>query len=320
MSQDFVYFISCIWFDEIYCFVDQICVMMNFVNLVCGEQWQDNLCNVVMMIDNCFNVLVDWDNLIGDCYLVELQIILVEMWIGDDVVFLLIEILQLIVLDCKIGSRIVGIVGNNFLFYVWDYDFSIVLLQYNVGQGGFIVFEGFGDLYGNLFKCFLNLVVFCENFYKLLVICFSVFSSWIYQWIDNCYLVLGVEYWQDVFFLIDCYFEKMGLWVCYFMFKGSVVFLVFYVLGDLFNDYLVLELIGMIVMMEMFQWIYCFEIYNVNFVVGVVYWFSLMYQDYLLMCIIYDCEECGWLVVQQGKFVQDYFIIFYCDILDRWFV
>lgn len=108
----------------------------------------------------------------------------------------------------------------------------------------------------------------------------------------------------------------MGLMVCYFMFFDSVVLLVFYFSGDLLCDYMNLELIGIISMMEIFQKIYCFEIYNVNFVVGKIYWFSLQYEDYFVICIVYDCEECSCLVVQQGCFVEEYFIKLYCVVFE----
>lgn len=44
----------------------------------------------------------------------------------------------------------------------------------------------------------------------------------------------------------------MGLNVCYFMLLNSVVFFVFYFFGDLLNDYINLEFISIIVMMEIF--------------------------------------------------------------------
>lgn len=35
------------------------------------------------------------------------------------------------IVDKKSGECYVGIVGNNFFFYVWDYDFSVLFLEYN---------------------------------------------------------------------------------------------------------------------------------------------------------------------------------------------
>ncbi|MTH63057.1 DUF1852 domain-containing protein [Paracoccus shanxieyensis] len=318
MSQDLVYSISRIRFDETYRPADQTRATTNFANLARGEQRQDNLRNAVTMIDNRFNALADWDNPTGDRYSVELQIISAEMRIGDDAAFPLIEILQPTVLDRKTGSRIAGIVGNNFSSYVRDYDFSIVLPQHNAGQGGFTAPEGFGDLHGNLFKCFLNSAAFRENFHKPPVICLSVSSSRTYQRTDNRHPVLGVEYRQDAFSPTDRYFEKMGLRVRYFMPKGSVAPLAFYASGDLPNDYSALELIGTIATMETFQRIYRPEIYNANSAAGAVYRPSLTHQDYSPTRITYDREERGRLAVQQGKFAQDHFITPYRDILDRW--
>lgn len=323
MNDVFIFSIMCIFFNEDYQLVEGMCIIINFVNLVCGVCWQENLCNIICMINNCFNDLVYWDNLSVDCYVVELDIILVEMYIDGNVgsdFFFLIEVLCLIIVDMYIGVCIEGIVGNNFLFYVCDYDFSVVFLVSNEGKDIFGILEGFGDLYGKLFKYFLELDVYCVNFSKGLVICISVFSSRIYYCIENYYLILGVEYCQGECFFIDQYFDKMGLWVCYFMLLGSVVLLVFYFQGDLLGDYLNLELIGIISMMEVFQKIYCFEIYNVNFVVGKVYQFSLKYQDYFFICIVYDCEECSQLVVKQGWFIEEYFIKLYCVVFEQWVV
>lgn len=76
---------------------------------------------------------------------------------SDYDVFLLIEILKINIVDWKINGCIEGIVGNNFFLYVWDYDFSVVLLYYNKDWFIFGVLDNFGDLYGKLFKLFLNL-------------------------------------------------------------------------------------------------------------------------------------------------------------------
>lgn len=197
MSNDFLFVIKSICFDEDYCFGDNMCMMINFVNLVWGVQCWENLCNIFCMINNCFNVLVYWDNFKVDCYVVELDIIFVEMgMVGQDIVqvLLLIEVFKINIVDYYMGECIEGIVGNNFFFYVCDYDFSVVLLEYMKQQFVFSVFDYFGELYGNLFKCFVVFFVYCQYFSKLLVICFSVVSSKIYECMENLYLVLGVEY------------------------------------------------------------------------------------------------------------------------------
>lgn len=51
--------------------------------------------------------------------------------VGSGESFLLIEILKMNIVDYVINECIEGIVGNNFLLYVCDYDFSVVLLDYN---------------------------------------------------------------------------------------------------------------------------------------------------------------------------------------------
>lgn len=52
------------------------------------------MCDVFSMINNCFNVLVSWDNESGDCYVVEFEIVLVDIDVeGNGNIFLIIEIL-----------------------------------------------------------------------------------------------------------------------------------------------------------------------------------------------------------------------------------
>jgi hypothetical protein len=53
-------------------------------------------------------------------------------------------------------QRIEGMVGNNFSSYVRDYDFSVLLLEHNKHQPAFSTPDNFGELHGNLFKCFVN--------------------------------------------------------------------------------------------------------------------------------------------------------------------
>lgn len=79
MNNKFIYMIKCIWFDENYNFVENMCIIINFVNLVRGVNCEENLCNMLIMMNNCFNSLVYWDNFYNDCYVVELDIIFVEM-------------------------------------------------------------------------------------------------------------------------------------------------------------------------------------------------------------------------------------------------
>lgn len=239
---------------------------------------------------------------------------------GEDWEFFFFEVLEVIIVDCFIGVCIQGIVGNNFFFYICDFDFSVWLLVVSEVVGGFIVFDDFGDLYGKFFQYFFDFEVYWEWFVLLFVICISVLMSKMYCCIENYYLIFGVEYEQKDGLLIDEYFGKMGFLVCYFMLWGSVVLLVFYFCGDLLNDYMNFQFIGMISMMEMFQKIYWLEIYNVNFEVVSIYWLMLEQQDYLVIKIVYDCEEWSWFVIEQGQYVLDYFMKLYGEFFERWVV
>lgn len=226
------------------------------------------------MIDNRFNALAHWDNPKSDRYCVELEIISVEMNActdGSNDAFPLIEILKTNIVDRKTGSRIKGIVGNNFSSYVRDYDFSVVLPAYNKDRPAFSTPENFGNLHGNLFKCFLNSNAYKEHFHKRPVICLSASSSKTYRRTGNQHSVLGVEYEQDEFSSTDEYFGKMGLQVRFFMPPNSVAPLAFYFLGDLLDDYTNLELISTISTMETFQKIYRPEIYSANSAAGACY-------------------------------------------------
>lgn len=272
------------------------------------------------MIDNRFNALAHWDNPKGDRYSVELDIISVEMNIasgGNVGAFPLIEILKTTIVDQKNNDRIEGIVGNNFSSYVRDYDFSVVLPEHNRNKADFSMPDDFGDLHGNLFKCFLNSDAYKENFTKAPVICLSASSSKTYRRTENQHPVLGVEYKQDEFSSTDAYFGKMGMKVRYFMPPDSVAPFAFYFIGDLLGDYTNLELISTISTMEAFQKIYRPEIYNANSVAGAFYRPSLNHQDYSLTRIVYDREERSRLAVQQGKFAEEHFIIPYKTILQQ---
>lgn len=321
MRKDFAFSIKSICFDEDYRPSDNTRATTNFANLARGNSRRENLSNTFKMIDNRFNALAQWDNPTGDRYSVELEIISAEMNIDDGIkggTFPLIEILKPNIIDKINNKRIEGIAGNNFSSYVRDYDFSIVLPRYNKAQPEFGAPEDFGDLHGNLFKCFLNSDAYKNHFRKPPVICLSASSSKTYHRAENQHPVLGVEYRQDDFSATDRYFEKMGLQVRYFMPPNSVAPLAFYFSGDLLNDYTNLELIGTISTMETFQKIYRPEIYNANSAAGNCYQPSLKHRDYSLTQIVYDREERGQLAVEQGKFAEENFIKPYQAILEQW--
>lgn len=321
MSSEFLFSIKSICFDENYQPSENTRITTNFANLARGKSRQENLRNTLRMIDNRFNALAHWDNPKGDRYAVELDIISVEMKLGVESggdSLPLIEILKTNILDRKTNVRIEGIVGNNFSSYVRDYDFSVLLLGHNNGRAGFSTPENFGDLHGNLFKCFVNSSEYKEHFSKPPVICLSVSSSRTYHRTENSHPVLGVEYQQDEYSLTDEYFSKMGLKVRYFMPPNSAAPLAFYFSGDLLDDYTNLELISTISTMDTFQKIYRPEIYNANSAAGKSYQPSLKNQDYSLTRIVYDREERSRLAIEQGQFVEEHFIKPYQTILEQW--
>lgn len=321
IGNDFTFRLKSIRFDEDYRPSDNTRITTNFANLARGENRQENLRNALKMIDNRFNALAHWDNLKGDRYSVELDIISVEMKIASDGnidAFPLIEILKTTIVDRNNDDRIEGIVGNNFSSYVRDYDFSVVLPEHNKNKSGFRMPDDFGDLHGNLFRSFLRSDAYRSNFSKPPVICLSVSSSKTYRRTENQHPVLGVEYKQDEFSSTDAYFGKMGMKVRYFMPPNSVAPFAFYFIGDLLRDYTNLELISTISTMEAFQKIYRPEIYNANSVAGAFYQPSLKHQDYSLTRIVYDREERSRLAVEQGKFAEKHFIKPYGTILRQW--
>ncbi|XSS65520.1 DUF1852 domain-containing protein [Pseudomonas sp. B11] len=321
MSSEFLFSIKSICFNEDYQPSENTRITTNFANLARGKSRQENLRNTLRMIDNRFNALAHWDNPKGDRYAVELDIISVEMKLGVESggdSLPLIEILKTNILDRKTNVRIEGIVGNNFSSYVRDYDFSVLLLGHNNGRAGFSAPENFGDLHGNLFKCFVNSSEYKEHFSKPPVICLSVSSSRTYHRTENNHPVLGVEYQQDEYSLTDEYFSKMGLKVRYFMPPNSAAPLAFYFSGDLLDDYTNLELISTISTMDTFQKIYRPEIYNANSAAGKSYQPSLKNQDYSLTRIVYDREERSRLAIEQGQFVEEHFIKPYQTILEQW--
>ncbi len=321
MSHAFTFMIKSIRFDEHYQPSRNTRITTNFANLARGASREENLRNTLTMIDNRFNALAHWDNPKGDRYTVELEIISAEMNMYAEQAgqaIPLIEVLKTTVVDRQANERIDGIVGNNFSSYVRDYDFGVLLSDYNKGQSPFSTPNGFGDLHAKLFKCFVNSDTYRERFKKPPVICLSVSSSKTYQRTENQHPVLGSEYQQDEYSLTDEYFRKMGLQVRYFMPPNSVAPLAFYFSGDLLGDYTNLELISTISTMDTFQKIYRPEIYNANSMAGESYQPSLKHQDYSLTRIIYDREERSRLAIEQGRFVEEHFIKPHKAVLEQW--
>jgi hypothetical protein len=319
MNKDFTFTIKRSSFDENYNPSEGTRITTNFANLARGKNRQENLRNTLVMIDNRFNSLANWDNPKSDRYSVELEIISVEMSIeGNGNTFPVIEILKTNIIDKKNNERIEGIVGNNFSSYVRDYDFSVLLLEHNNNQPQFNIPDNFGDLHGNIFKYFVNSNEYKENFKKSPVICLSVSSKDTYYRTGNQHPVLGIEYQQNDSSLTEKYFNKMGLQVRYFMPRNSVAPLAFYFSGDLLSDYTDIELISTISTMETFQKIYRPEIYNSNSAAGQYYQPSLNHQDHSFTKIVYDREERSQLAIEQGKFTEEHFIKPYKNILEQW--
>ncbi|MEQ9941517.1 DUF1852 domain-containing protein [Pectobacterium aroidearum] len=319
MNKNFTFTIKNTCFDENYNPSENTRITTNFANLARGKNRQENLRNALKMIDNRFNSLAHWDNAKSDRYSVELDIISVEVDIeGNGNTFPVIEILKTNIVDKKTNERIEGIVGNNFSSYVRDYDFSVLLSDHNKNHPGFSTPDNFGDLHGNIFKCFVNSESYKESFSKAPVICLSVSSKNTYHRTGNQHPILGVEYQQDEYSLTDQYFHKMGLQARYFMPPNSVAPLAFYFSGDLLSDYTNLELISTISTMETFQKIYRPEIYNANSPAGQCYQPSLNHQDHSFTQIVYDREERSLLAIEQGKFTEENFIKPYQAILEQW--
>ena len=321
MTKELAFSLKSIRFDENYQPSDSTRITTNFANLARGTNRQQNLRKTLRMIDNRFNDLAHWDNPTGDRYAVELEIISVEMSLdakGTSGAFPLIEILKPCILDQKTNKRIDGIAGNNFSSYVRDYDFSVVLPQYNAHRAEFGMPHDFGDLHGKLFQQFANSSLYKERFGKPPVICISASTSKTYQRTGNQHPVLGVEYQQNELSSTDQYFAKMGMQVRFFMPPNGVAPLAFYFHGDLLGDYTNLELIGTISTMETFQKIYRPEIYNANSAAGKLYRPSLKNQDYSSTQIVYDREERSQLAVTQGKFAEEHFIKPYRNVLEQW--
>lgn len=319
MNKKFTFKIKSISFDENYNPSENTRITTNFANLARGEKRQQNLRNALVMIDNRFNSLAQWDNPKNDRYAVELEIISAEMKVEEGgETFPVIEILKTNILDKKTNQRIEGIVGNNFSSYVRDYDFSVLLSEHNKNKAEFTIPDDFGNLHGKIFKHFVDSDAYKEAFKKSPVICLSVSNKNTYQQTGNQHPVLGIEYQQNESSLTDRYFARMGLKARFFMPSGSVAPLAFYFSGDLLADYSNLELISTISTMETFQKIYRPEIYNANSAAGRCYQPSLSHQDYSLTQIVYDREERSQLAVEQGKFTEKHFIKPYQTILEQW--
>lgn len=319
IKYDFVFTLKSIYFNENYIPSNSTRTTTNFANLARGASRQENLRNTIHMINNRFNTLANWDNFNNDRYSVELEIVSVDIDIdGSGTTFPSIEILKTHIIDHKSCKRIEGIVGNNFSSYVRDYDFSVLLLEHNKNKDNFSVPDNFGELHGNIFKCFVNSENYKKHFSKLPVICLSVSDNKTYHRTGNHHPILGFEYQSNKSSLTEQYFKKMGLQVRYFMPLDSVAPLAFYFFGDLLADYTNLELISTISTMETFQKIYRPEIYNANYVAGYSYKPSLKNQDHSLTKIVYDREERTQLAIEQGKFAEEYFIKPYKSVLEKW--
>ncbi|MEB5971435.1 DUF1852 domain-containing protein [Pantoea dispersa] len=321
MKNDFTFSIKSTRFDENYNPSKDTRITTNFANLARGSNREENLRNALIMMNNRFNSLANWDNPKGDRYAVELDIISVEMNLGaagEGKSFPAIEILKTNILDKKTSERIEGITGNNFSSYVRDYDFSVLLSEHNKDRSGFSIPDDFGVLHGNIFRHFVNSETYKANFRKAPVICLSVSSKNIYRRTGNQHPVLGIEYQQNESSLTDLYFAKMGLRARYFMPANSVAPFAFYFSGDLLSDYSNLELISTISTMETFQRIYRPEIYNANSPAGIEYQPDLYHQDHSLTKIVYDREERTRLAIEQGKFTEEQFIKPYHSILKQW--
>ncbi|HGO5814303.1 TPA: DUF1852 domain-containing protein [Mannheimia haemolytica] len=321
MTTNFECRVHAIEFNEDYHPEQSTRLTTNFANLARGENRKENLQNAIAMINNRFNDLASWDNPTADRYSVKLDIVSVDIDVeGKGEFFPAIEWLKTYVIDHKTGKTIDGIVGNNFSSFVRDYDFSVLLLDYNKDKSQFSVPEGYGELHGKLFKHLLASPAYKEKYTKPPVICLSVATTRTYHRTTNVHPILGVEYIQNDYSLTDDYFAKMGLKVRYFMPPKSVAPYAFYFdeNADLLNDYTNLELISTIATMEAFQKIYRPEIYNANSVAGQVYKGSLTYQDYSITKVEYDREERTQLAIKQGKYTEEHFIKPYQAILEAW--
>ncbi|HHW7518793.1 TPA: DUF1852 domain-containing protein [Mannheimia haemolytica] len=321
MTTNFQCRVHTLEFTEDYEPADNTRLTTNFANLARGENRKQNLQNVIAMINNRFNDLANWDNPSADRYAVKLDIVSMDIDVeGTGEFFPALEWLKTSVVDHKTGKTIDGILGNSFSSFVRDYDFSVLLLDFNKDKPSFTVPERYGDLHGKLYKHLLASAEFKAQFNKAPVLCLSVATTRTYHKTTNVHPILGVEYVQNDYSLTDEYFAKMGLKVRYFMPPKSVAPYAFYFQAnaDLLNDYSNLELISTIATMEAFQKIYRPEIYNANSVAGETYKPSLTYEDYSLTKVEYDRVERTELAIQQGKYAEEHFIKPYKAILEAW--
>ena len=293
----------------------------NFANLARGANRQQNLQNALNMINNRFNALAHLDNPKGDRYHVELEIMTVTLNIDhkksiDNLPMM--EVLKTNILDRKTNQYVEGVAGNNFSSYIRDYDFSILLIEYNKDKPKFTVPEKFGDLHGKLYQSFVRSETYKEHFKQSPIICLSVSGNKTYTCTEFQHPVLGFEYLQNEYSLTDEYFSKMGMKVRFFMPANSVAPMAFYHTGDLLKEYTDLGLISSISTMETFQKIYRPEIYNANSVAGKIFQPSLKHEDYSLTRVQYDRVERSQLAIEQGKYCEAYFIKPYQYILEQW--
>ncbi|KAI5931792.1 Cyclic AMP-dependent transcription factor ATF-2 [Manis javanica] len=145
------------------------------------------------MIDNRFNELAHWDNPTGDRYSVELDIISVDMGMGAEMgsgVFPVDRDIEDQHSRQKIEQAHSRHCRNNFSSYVRDYDFSVLLPEYNINRQEFSTPDDFGDLHGKLFKQFARSSTYREHFNKPPVICISASISKTYQRTGNQHPVL----------------------------------------------------------------------------------------------------------------------------------
>jgi len=316
---NFTFKSSCL--DENYQPASNTRLTTNFANLARGANRQQNLRNAIKMINNRFNSLAHKDNDKADRYLVELEIMTVTLSIDtktsiDDLPMM--EVLKTNIFDRKTNQYIEGVAGNNFSSYVRDYDFSILLTEYNKDKPEFTVPENFGDLHGKLYQCFVRSEIYKEHFKQSPIICLSVSGNKTYTRTEFQHPVLGFEYVQNEYSLTDEYFSKMGMKVRFFMPTNTVAPMAFYHTGDLLKEYTDLGLISSISTMETFQKIYRPEIYNANSVAGKIFKPSLKHEDYSLTRVEYDRVERSQLATEQGKYCEEYFIKPYQHILKNW--
>ncbi len=307
--------------DENYHPANNTRLTTNFANLARGANRKQNLRNALNMINNRFNAFAHLDNPKGDRYHVELEIMTVTLSIDhknsiDNLPMM--EVLKTNILDRKTNQYVEGVAGNNFSSYVRDYDFSVLLIEYNKDKPEFTVPEKFGDLHGKLYQSFVRSETYKEHFRQSPIICLSVSGNKTYTRTGFQHPVLGFEYLQDEYSLTDEYFSKMGMKVRFFMPANSVAPMAFYHTGDLLKEYTDFGLISSISTMETFQKIYRPEIYNANSVAGKIFQPSLKHEDYSLTRVEYDRVERSQLAIEQGKYCEEYFIKPYQHILQQW--